>query len=126
MSPRVLRKGPEAVGEDGYLTDSDDAHGRQRDGVHERHRKRKRIAFATCTDRSVPTSTRKVIIGLVQYVRPVHEYQNEYGEEGEGSQSLEQYLDELYFAMISDPLMCMVGGGCCYSTERTPIKSHRE
>ena len=66
MSLRVVRKGPEAVGEDGYLADADDAHGRQLDGVHEQHRKRKRIAFATCTNRSVPMSTRKVIIGLVR------------------------------------------------------------
>ena len=67
LSPRVLRKGPEAVGEDGYLADADDAHGPQLDGVHEQHHKRKRIVFTTCTDRSVPMSTRKVIIGLVRH-----------------------------------------------------------
>ena len=37
-------------------------------------------------------------------------------------------LVRIGLAMISDPLMCMVGwgGGCCYSMERTPIKSHRD
>jgi len=100
------------VGEDGYLAHAHDAHGRERHGVDEGHglggvkpaqeeygvrdlqRQEGSHEDEECYHRLGPACVGVEV--LLEYVRPVHEYEHEYAEEAERSHPLEDDFREFH------------------------------